>query len=188
MCWSSISSQRPFVASCCMRSGSVCVAGANVWMPGACQAKHFVTLWWIAMSWLHKHDTVLKVVAGAAFCELHQKWRKLRKYHPFWAVQNMALLETHTRNCRFSVSKCENWRKSRKKVLVLEASYVKFRSLAQNARFRSLLLENWKRPRAKRSFWKLVAGNLEEVSHETFRFHVPGKSCSWKQSGWSGWE
>ena len=31
----------------------------------------------------NKHDTVSKVVAGAAFCELLDKWRRLRKNHTF---------------------------------------------------------------------------------------------------------
>ena len=32
----------------------------------------------------------------------------------------------------------------------------------------ALFYEIWRKPRTKRSFWKLVLGNLEEASHETF--------------------
>ncbi len=38
-----------------------------------------------------KRDTVSKVVAGAAFCECLENWRKLRKNHKFELCKNIAL-------------------------------------------------------------------------------------------------
>ena len=55
------------------------------------QAQHFVT--WrrsffpaIAMAGTRKRDITSNFVAGAAFRECLQKWRKLRKSHTFWAL------------------------------------------------------------------------------------------------------
>ena len=90
------------------------------------------------------------------------------------------------RNARFGSLFCEICRKSRAKrsflklvlwkfeeasreTLVLEACSLKFRgSLARNVRFGSLFCEIWRKPRTKRSFWKLCLRNFEEASHETF--------------------
>ena len=90
------------------------------------------------------------------------------------------------RNARFGSLFCEICRKSRAKrsflklvlwkfdeasheTLVFEACSLKFRgSLARNVRFGSLFCEIWRKPRTKRSFWKLCLRNFEEASHETF--------------------
>ena len=57
---------------------------------------------------------------------------------------------------------------------------MKFRgSLAQNARFGSLLCEILRKPRTKRSFWKLGLRNFEEASHETLVL----EACSVKFRG-----
>ena len=66
------------------------------------QAQHFVTLrrcCFDASQWgLRKPDTVSKIVAGAAFCELPEKLRKLRKNNIFRACFRSLLHE----NCRQS--------------------------------------------------------------------------------------
>ena len=55
-----------------------------------------------------------------------------------------------------------------RETLVLRACAVKFRrSLARNDLFGSLFFEISRKPRTKRSFWKLVLWNFEEASHET---------------------
>ena len=77
------------------------------------------------------------------------------------------------RNARFGSSFCEIWRKHRAKrsfwklvlwnleeasheTIILEAFSVKIvGSIARNARFGSLFCEIWRKPRTKRSFWKL---------------------------------
>ena len=40
-------------------------------------------------------------------------------------------------------------------------------SLVRNARFGDLTCDFWRKSRTKRSFWRLDAGLLEEVSYET---------------------
>ena len=39
----------------------------------------------IAMAGTRKRDITSNIVAGAAFCECLEKWRKFRKSHTFWA-------------------------------------------------------------------------------------------------------
>ena len=57
---------------------------------------------------------------------------------------------------------------------------MKFRgSLARNACFGSLFYEISRKPRTKRSFWKLVLSNFEEASHETLIL----EACSVKFRG-----
>ena len=71
-------------------------------------------------------------------------------------------------------TKCSFWKLVARKIgeashetLVLEACCLKsWGSLARNARFGSLLLEKFRRPRTKCSFWKLVAWKVAEASHE----------------------
>ena len=85
--------------------------------------------------------------------------------------------ETHIfyGNCRKHRTKrlfCElllwNFEEASHKTIFLAACSVKFRgSIARNARFASLCCEISKKPRTKRSFWKLVLWNFEEASHET---------------------
>ena len=112
--------------------------------------------------------------------------RRLRAKRSFWKLCSMKIWGSLARNARFGSLFCEIWRKSRAKrsflklvlwkfeeasheTLVLEACSLKFRgSLAQNVRFGSLFCEIWRKPRTKRSFWKLVLWNFEEASHETF--------------------
>ena len=53
-------------------------------------------------------------------------------------------------------------------MLVLEACSLKsWGSLTRNARFGSLFLEKLRKPRTKRSFWKLLLWKLSEASRET---------------------
>ena len=67
-------------------------------------------------------------------------------------------------NCRKPRTKRSFWKLLMSKLLeasqepiILEASYVKIvGSLARNARFGSFLCQNCRKPRAKRSFWKLT--------------------------------
>ena len=52
--------------------------------------------------------------------------------------------------------------------IILGASSLKFRrSLARNDHFGGFFSGSWKKPRTKRSFWKLFLWNLEDASHET---------------------
>ena len=112
--------------------------------------------------------------------------RKPRTKRSFWKLCFMKIWGSLARNVRFVNLFCEIWRKPRAKrafwklvlwkfeeasheTLLLEASSLKFRgSLARNVRFGSRLCEIWRKPRTKRSFWKLVLWNCEEVSRETF--------------------
>ena len=52
-------------------------------------------------------------------------------------------------------------------------------SIARNARFGSLFCEIWKKPRTKRSFWKLFLAKLSEASCETLVL----EACSVKFGG-----
>ena len=89
------------------------------------------------------------------------------------------------RNARFGDLALHFWRKSRTKrsfwrlgaplleevsyeTLVLETWRSTFGgSLVRNARFGDLALHFWRKSRTKRSFWRLGAPLLEEVSYET---------------------
>ena len=154
------------------------------------------------------HETF---VLEALFYEI---WRKPRMKRSFWklvllnfeeASHETIILETFSvkivgsivRNDRFGSLFSENWRKPRTKrsfwklflwklpeasceTLVLEACSVKFRgSIARNDRFGSFFCENCRKPRAKRSFWKLVLWNFEEASRETLVL----EACSVKFRG-----
>ena len=62
----------------------------------------------------------------------------------------------------------------------LEAPWLKsWGSLARNARFGSLFLEKFRKPRTKCSFWKLVPWKVEEASHEMLVL----EACSLKSCG-----
>ena len=71
-------------------------------------------------------------------------------------------------------TKCSFWKlvpwkvqEASREMLVLEACSLKsWGSLARNARFGSLFLEKFRKPRTKCSFWKLVRWKVEEASHE----------------------
>ena len=101
------------------------------------------------------------------------------------------------RTARFGDLALQFWRKSRAKCLfwrlgaslleevsceplVLETWRFSFGgSLARNACFRDLALHFWRKSRANRSFWRLGASVLEEVSREmlvleTWRFTFGG--------------
>ena len=89
-----------------------------------------------------------------------------------WQAQDFrsSLLE----KLRKSRTKCLFWKlllwkvaEASQETLVLKACCLKScGSLARNARFESLLLEKLRKPRTKRSFWKLVPWKVEETSHE----------------------
>ena len=60
------------------------------------------------------------------------------------------------------------WSEASRETLVLRACAVKFRSsLARNDLFGSLFFEVSRKPRTKRSFWKLFLWKLSEASRET---------------------
>ncbi len=61
-------------------------------------------------------------------------------------------------------------------MILLEAPHMKFRGTLGRFFFKEIcyIHENWKTSGAKRSFWKLLAWNLEEVSHKK-----PSFSRSW---------
>ena len=94
-------------------------------------------------------------------------------------------------NCRKHRAKRSFWKlvlwnleEASRKTLVLEACSAKFGgslarndpfgsffceivgSIARNARFGSLFCEIWRKPRTKRSFWKLFLWKAAEASHE----------------------
>ena len=84
------------------------------------------------------------------------------------------------RNVRFGSFVLWNLEEASHETLVLEACSMRFRgSLAQNVRFGSLFCEILRKPRTKRSFWKLVLWNLKEASHETLVL----EACSMKFRG-----
>ena len=111
--------------------------------------------------------------------------RKHRAKRSFWKLCSMKFGGSLARNARFGGLFCEISKKPRTKrsfwklvlwnfeeasheTIVLEAFSVKMvGSIARNARFASLCCEISKKPRTKRSFWKLVLWNFEEASHET---------------------
>ena len=119
---------------------------------------------------------------GSLFCEIRRKPRTKRS---FWKLCSMKFGRSLARNVRFGSLFYEISRKPRTKrsfwklvlwnfeeasheTLVLEAWSEKFwGSLARNVRFGSLFCEILRKPRTKRSFWKLVLWNFEEASHET---------------------
>ena len=88
------------------------------------------------------------------------------------------------RNARFRSLFCEFWKKHRAKrsfwklllwnleeasheTILSEAFSVKIvGSIARKARFGSSFCEIWRKPRTKRSFWKLVPWKVAEASHE----------------------
>ena len=77
-------------------------------------------------------------------------WRKSRSQRSFWRL-GASLLEEVSRT-----------------TLVLETwSFTFGGSLVRNARFGALAVHFWRKSRAKRSFWRLGASPLEEVSCET---------------------
>ena len=81
----------------------------------------------------------------------------------------MEIVGGFARNVRFGSFVLWKFEEASHETLVLEACSVKFGgSLARNVRFGSLFFEISKKPRTKRSFWKLVLWNLEEASHKTF--------------------
>ena len=101
------------------------------------------------------------------------------------------------RNARFGSLFSENWRLPRTKrsfwqlvlwnfeeasheTIVLEAFSVKIAgSIVRNARFGSLFCEISRKPRTKRSFWKLSLWKLSEASRETLVL----EACSVKFRG-----
>ena len=120
--------------------------------------------------------------------ETQSLYGNCRKHHAkrsFWKLCSMKFGGSLARNDRFGSFFCENCRRPRAKrsfwklvllnfeeasheTIFLAACSVKFRwSLARNDRFGSFFCENCRRPRAKRSFWKLVLWNFDEASHET---------------------
>ena len=77
-------------------------------------------------------------------------WKKPRTKRSFWKLLLWNLEEAS------------------RKTIILEASSLKFGgSLAQNDHFESFFSEIWRKPRTKRSFWKLLFWNLEETSRKT---------------------
>ena len=121
---------------------------------------------------------------GSLFCEISRKPRTKRS---FWKHCSMKFGGSLARNARFGSLFSENWRRPRTKrsfwqlvlwnfeeasheTIVLEAFSVKIAgSIVRNARFGSLFCEISRKPRATRSFWKLVLWNLGEASHETLK-------------------
>ena len=63
---------------------------------------------------------------------------------------------------------CEILEEASHETIILEVSYVKIvGSLARNDYFGSFLCQNCRKPRTKRSFWKLLMSKLLEASQET---------------------
>ena len=170
------------------------------------------SFWKLCSSEISKEASHETFVLEALFYEI---WRKPRTKRSFWKLCSMKFGGSLARNARFGSLFCEISRKPRTKrlfwklvlwnfeeasheTLVLEACSVKFRgSLARNARFGSLFCEISRKPRTKRSFWKLcsvkyggslarhvrfgsfVLWNMEEASRDTFVL----EACSLKFGG-----
>ena len=94
---------------------------------------------------------------GSLFCEISRKPRTKRS---FWKLVLW------------------NFEEASHETIVLEAFCVKIvGSIARNARFASLCCEISKKPRTKRSFWKLFLWKLLEASHKTIL--LEGVWCNW---------
>ena len=124
--------------------------------------------------------------AKRSFCELVLwKLSEASRETIFLEACSLKFRGSLARNDRFGSFFCENCRKHRAKrsfcelvlwklseasreTLVLEACSLKFRgSLARNDRFGSLCCEISRKPRRKRSFWKLFLWKWSEASRET---------------------
>ena len=104
-------------------------------------------------------------VLEALFYEI---WRKLRTKRSFWRIVLCEISKKPRTKRSFWKLVLWNFEEASHETIVLEAFSVKMvGSITRNARFASLCCEISKKPRTKRSFWKLVLWNFEEASHET---------------------
>ena len=134
-----------------------------------------VVFWWIAEAGLRKPDTVSKAVAGAAVCELLKRGGSCAKIIFIELCKNSFIRKTRRKS---SILNFKMWKVEEvsHEMLRLEASYLKFwRNFVRNSCFRSLLHENWRRSRAKRLFWELVAWKGSLARNRPF--HQAGRSC-----------
>ena len=109
---------------------------------------------------------------------------------------SMEIVGSIARNVRFGSFVLGNLKEASHETFVLEACSVKFGashetivleafsvkivgSIARNDHFGSLFCEIWRKPRTKRSFWKLFLLKLSEASHETIIL----EACSVKFGG-----
>ena len=109
-------------------------------------------------------------------------WRTSRTKRSFWRL-GASLLEEVSNETLVLETWCFTFGASlleevSYEALVLETWCVTFGgSLVRNARFGDLVLQFWRKSRTKRSFWRLGASLLEEVSYEaleTWRFTFAG--------------
>ena len=110
------------------------------------------------------HETLVLDRFGSLFCEISMKPRTKRL---FWSLFCEISRKPRTKRSFWKLV-LWNFEEASQETLVLEACSVKFRgSLARNDLFGSLFSEISRKPRRKRSFWKLVLWNFKEASHET---------------------